>query len=71
MLTIQITEKYGRIRIYIQSFPFDHVTCDWNNDGEIYSVYGAYFMEDGVTNYREFFTYDEIFDNENIRIISK
>lgn len=26
-----------------QSTPFDYVTCDWNHDGDVYCMYGAYF----------------------------
>lgn len=39
---------------YAQESPFETKTCDWNNDGDIYPQYGAWFR--GQDGRGEFFT---------------
>lgn len=38
-----------------QITPFEAVTNDWNNDGDVYTMFGAYFEHDS-TGWRQFMT---------------
>lgn len=38
-----------------QVTPFEAVTNDWNNDGDVYTMFGAYFEHDS-TGWRQFMT---------------
>lgn len=39
--------KYGDGTIAKQISPFQHVTADWNHDGDIYTQFGAWFESPG------------------------
>lgn len=38
-----------------QVTPFEAITNDWNNDGDVYTMFGAYFEHDS-TGWRQFMT---------------
>lgn len=44
--------------VFKQNGPFQHVTRDWNCDGDVYTQFGAYFSYDGGGG--EFFTPDDL-----------
>ncbi len=47
--------RYADGSVDRQVTPFEAVTNDWNNDGDVYTMFGAYF-EHNTTGWREFMT---------------
>lgn len=51
----EIHTKQGHY--YKQSTPFQHFTYDWNNDGDVYTMFGAFFDCEGRG---EFFSVEDL-----------
>lgn len=49
---------YGDGTVSRQMTPFEHVTADWNNDGERYTLFGAWF--DSAVGGNTFLTPEEL-----------
>jgi len=55
--------QYNDGTVLQQSSGFDFQTADWNNDGDIYTQYGAWFneiMPDGKPGHGEFWTPEDM-----------
>lgn len=54
---------YANGNIAKQTSPFDTVTTDWNNDGDVYSMFGAWFGEvenDGKIHRSTFWSVEDL-----------
>ena len=47
--------RYADGSVDRQITPFEDITRDWNNDGDVYTMFGAYFEHDS-TGWRQFMT---------------